>query len=556
MRRARGWVCLLFIAGACGEDGKLASPPEGPAPDGGGGVARRSLRVEGPAALTLAPGERVDLKVVLLENEWPLAGAPVRFRIEGQGGGATLGSAGAETDGWGRAATTLLGGTEARFEVRAEADGARDAAWSVAVVRPGHGDLAVTARFAGSAAVLASLGSGRVRAYAEPVHCASLSARMPLPTAAVEAPLAAPDGTVRLGRLPVGTYTIGAWFDGRERAVALAWGCVENVLVRGGETREVAVKVEPVPLVLLGPYSVVAHYDLRQAVPGALREFARAVAAAFDDRDGSGRALAPPADDPGYFLADLLWREIFGEPNELAIGILAVLINRIVADVPWLSTAAEIGSALAEVMARLEVRSELVFEKHAGEGLTARERWESVVVHFRGQPHVLSLAGGLSDGAGAGPAIEARMSAVEIQGEVRLLSHRLRLAYGRLALRILEQVVLPALVGVRSLREALGALVDCALLAEALADVGLPIPAPICEAALDAAALLVRAALDRLVAEPAALRREGSARAVDADLDAQVVADRLEAGRWQGTLEVAGESLRFGASWTANRRGH
>jgi hypothetical protein len=541
---------------ACGEDGKLALPPDGSASDGGSSVARRSLRVEGAAALTLAPGERVDLKVVLLENEWPLAGAPVRFRLEGAGAGAMLGSAGAETDGWGRAATTLLAGTEARFEVRAEADGAQGAAWSVAVVRPGHGDLAVTARFAGSAGVLAVLGSGRARAYAEPIRCASLTARGPSPTAAAEAPLAAPDGTARLGRLPVGTYTIGAWFVARERAVALAWGCVENVLVRGGETREVTVKVEPVPLVLLGPYSVVAHYDLRHAVPGAVGEFARGVAAAFDDRDASGRALAPPADDPGYFIADLLWRETFGEPNELAIGILAVLVNRVISDVPWLSTAAEIGTALAEAMARLEVRSELVLEKHAGEGLTARERWESVVVHFRGQPHVLSLVGGLADGAGAGPAVEAQMSAVDLEGSVRFLSHRLRLAYGRLALRVLEQVVLPALAGVRSLREALGALVDCAVLAEVLADAGLPIPAPVCEAALDAAALLARAALDRLVAEPAALRREGSARAVDADLDAQAVADRLESGRWQGTLEVGGESLRFGASWTAGRRGH
>jgi hypothetical protein len=542
-------MCIVWLLSGCG-GGETAQPGSEGAPDAGGSPARR-LTKDGPEELRLAPGERVELRAVLFEGERPVAGVPIHFSIEGPAAGAALGAAQSETDGWGRAATTLSAGAEARFEVRAHADGATSS-WAVTVARPTHGDLLVAVPYTGASALLAVLGSGRVRAHPESVRCADLTPRGASPAAMAEAILEGPGAEALVGRLPAGRYTIAASLERRDRPVVLAWGCAGGVEVAGGERRRVEVPATEVPLVVVGPYSVVAQYDLSHAIPGAVGEFARTLLAAFDDRDEYGY----PVEDPGYFLAELLLRQLFDEVPPLGVAVLARILNdQVIARVPWLSAAAEIGGALAEVLTRLEVRSELIIEKRGGEP-TARERWESLVVRYRGQPHTLSLRDGRIAPSGGGSGVGADMTFTTPEGELRFAPHPLRFAYGRLALLLLEQVVLPAVAGVTSLRAALGALVDCAALAAAVAGTVLPIAAGVCEAALDAADLLLRAALEGLDASPAALSREGSGRPVDDDFDEQAVADRIEAGRWRGRLAVGREVLPFTATWSAIRRGH
>jgi hypothetical protein len=518
-------------------------------PDAG---SPREIHIDGNPQLELEPLQAVELRAVVLSSGLPVEGAPVRFALSGPPAGTVLRSALALTDAWGRASATLTAGEVGSFWVSAATEGALPVEWAVSVSRPTRGSLAVTLSYAG--AQPPSLGAGRARAYAEAIRCADLAPRTTRPSPLAEGAVSAPGAAVTLESLTAGRYTVAGSFDDPDRPVVVVWGCAEGVEVVAAETRDLALPVGWVSPVVRGIYDAAAHYDFAEALPGPISELTRALVGAFDDRDEQGNPLFAPANDPGYFLADLLLRTVFGASDPFSAAFLATLLNlRVLTPVPWRSQMASIGTALTEALSHFEVRSELSFAEGDG-GLAAHEAWKTLVIHFRGHDHVFSLQDRGPGTAGAALPAALDMAVSADGGAVGFASHRATLSYGALALFVLERVVLEEIAGVTSLRAALAALVDCRRFARELAGIGLPVTAPLCEALLDAADRELRSAFERSAAGRSTLNREGGAHAVDADLDPGVIAETLKDGTWSGTLQVHGEPRPFSGVWTAKLR--
>lgn len=224
-------LALALAAGAagCGDDDAPLADPDAAAGD------RRALEVLDPPGdqLGVAFGETAELRVRYVsvsddEAVAPVAGAEVAFAFEGDPAGSSLSSARVATDAAGVARVSVTGGaTRTDFRVRAQATGASDVLFYVAVANEGFASFLFTPRHEGARPLEHfTVVEARLYGGATPVTCAELDAAAPPPSPYPPRSMSGWDQPVTYPKLPANEgYAVLVW--GRDDAGhVLADGCV------------------------------------------------------------------------------------------------------------------------------------------------------------------------------------------------------------------------------------------------------------------------------------------------------------------------------------------
>ncbi len=277
-------VGVLALVG-CDEPRELFVGDAGPAPDAAI-VRRRALVPESNGVVTLAPLAERTLRVRLLEDEAPVAGASIAFALEGSVRSSTLRALEGVTSSDGAASVTLVAGPlPTTFRLRVTASGAAPVVIDVSVGSE-FGDLEVTLEPDVTRDVAAYL----VQLVAD-VPCASIPS----------SPSGGDERTLTSG-IVVTTYrslpTSASWtlsVRGRSEAgVIVARGCAEGIRVSPHATARSSVAVHDLPLDPGGSFALALELDATTATAPVARSLLEASTPARDAAlllDGLASAL-------------------------------------------------------------------------------------------------------------------------------------------------------------------------------------------------------------------------------------------------------------------------
>lgn len=505
------------------------------------------LELESASSLALVFGEASEIVVRYTEQGAPVAGAMVRFAMEGRAHDATVGELIVATDRDGRARTRLTAGsTAAVFRVRIAADRAAPVYVNVAVGNMGFGGLRVRAAYAGRRGVVKRV----VEVHAD-VTCEDEPPLMPDRSVAIEDPT---DEEARFRVLPAGLrYRVTGRALG-PTGIELASACIDDVGIVREEETQVSLELVDAPLVPGGRYEVVLDVATATSA-GIAAELALAAATARIESSGSVAGLyldaleAELADRGETAAAAALAAERFdGGPDstltaslaEAAIDLIALLDERT--------------AVLADHLSSVGVRGPMSIAADAGELSVS---WMPTRLVLGGDPTSppVTIAGELI-GLELVPPIAAswRPEADTID----LASLRLTLPLGSLAARVLEALAVAA--GHSSLGELLAEGAGCDVLAAWAAESSIvaPVCGPecaqqACMRALDAVMEDVATGLVEADASRATIVVAGAVSAIDLDADRAVdqLGGAMLGGVWIGPLDEHGDTIV--ASLTAQR---
>lgn len=221
-------------------------------------VEAKSLEIVGDPTIFLTSEQEATLTVVLRDAEGrPMAGGEVRFALDGRAHDSTLLEVSAETDGLGRASTTLRAGLViAAFRVRASSDDAASVSFDVAVGDAGFGSMQVTPTYEGPRE---SLPLVRVGVFTDATCDDEIVRRDGGDRIQVQSD---DDELVRFLGLPVGpTYAVAVRGEG-EDGVLLAWGCADGFEIVEMDSIDVEVPFDDEPLMVDGSYQTTTSFEM------------------------------------------------------------------------------------------------------------------------------------------------------------------------------------------------------------------------------------------------------------------------------------------------------
>lgn len=230
-------LCIAFASmnGCSSSDEPQQSVDAAIPQDGGKPTQADSIAFESASTLTLAPGERATLRVLVL----PPGDHKVRFSLDGNSLDGSLDSDLLDTTSEGRAAVVLTAPQSATtFRVRAVADDGPWAETAVSVSGTGFASIAVTPKYAGTRSTPSWTATG-----AALVACADKKGIPP------------PDGPIATTAESGSALVLGGLPAGAKLAVTLrsghaVGGCADLSPLNAGEHREVEVKVADRPIEL------------------------------------------------------------------------------------------------------------------------------------------------------------------------------------------------------------------------------------------------------------------------------------------------------------------
>ncbi|MCA9547179.1 MAG: hypothetical protein KC613_22410 [Myxococcales bacterium] len=552
-------------------------------------LGARELRVVSDAAILMERGARTELRLQLVgfdintQAERPVAGERIRLKLLDENGvdqtangveGSILESAARPTGDDGIAAFNLVAGQrDVSFEVEASVDGADDidpVYIRVNVVRPGQGVLDITVNYASNprryendlfnsrltarVSLFANQGQG---GWVAGPNCATLrTTPTELPPAYFAQdidPYTELDNQLAIDDTDGNSFTVVATLladsdmDGTFDTVG--FGCFDNAAVVGGQRAQVEVNVLDLPLAFGKPEFRVRNEldlisllestrmgDVASAVPeslGVVAEIIRALAIIGSDDPDRGEALVRLA-------CDLL--DAGGLCDALA-GVGGALVNRLLDQLPEnvqniLTIISDVFTIAGEltIIGELEFAADLPNMENRLEGENLN-RWQRFRVVWRNGCMQAPCERDFPIRAASQnqEVIEGRFDA-RLEGDKIIIEpHGLRFRYGLLLLAIMEQWVLPAVLGDAgpiTLQDALGTLLEgpCQSVDDVLGQGA-------CQDVLvGALGDVIVDQVARLQFEPEQFRIRGEALYADTDGDLRV--DRLNGGVWLGTVEI------------------
>ncbi|RMG15802.1 MAG: hypothetical protein D6729_12055 [Deltaproteobacteria bacterium] len=552
-------ACVILVyAAACG-DGALVAIGGEDKPEYKGEGYKLEIVSPQPLALdTLAVG---TLTVKLTKQDAPVPGEDVTFTVVGDAKGSRLSALRARTGESGEATVEVIaGGQPVAFEIEIETKYTTPLTAEVVVsgqaVEPATLEVAVAWPDQAQNPIVAAY----VDVRDDGTSCAD----------ALTWPAAGnADATITdLSQKAVfenrrGGSTVTVIVSGYSSVTRIAEGCVDGVMLTGGQTTTVTVTLSPRPRDLTGAYDYEVSFDMSGAVPGTVGDVINVLAQMFDDPD-----------DPARYLVDqvesLLGTTIPTFIKNTAIRMVDDLIRNIVPP-EFLQWAQYVGDA-ARVVTTPTFAGTLTIGEAMDGSLSAVERWTEVVFTWRGK----------CDPA-ANPGCDERRIALRntMVGEVsatygvtengdllEAAEHTRQIQYARFFHVFILNVVYPEIVpGATSSADMLHAFINCTNFADTLDesdgtvdgifDIGVTFTnqeiEQYCGDALNLVGGLVDDQLDRLASGvESTVTLTGIAEIVDADKD--LVVEKLDNGQWQGTIQVDGTDELVTGTWSATRR--
>jgi hypothetical protein len=546
--------------------------------------AARELRAEGATTRTIFLNEQLQLSVRYITVE---AGAEVGIanqavtltlldaanmdRTAAGVDGSRLQSSRVNTNAMGLATLTLFaGGTETSLKIKAEAPDAPPVYFTVSVVRPGTGDLVVRVRYdvqsgrynfqqLDSASV--ALFSGR--------QCAQIIGDATRLSGAYFAWNPIQPFNEVMNSVSAGDFAHDAVFTVAASArnvngQAIAFGCVEDVRIVGGQTTEVDIDAVDLPLDFKGRFVTTNRFDLTDLLRSSGNPSLNIVVDVLDilgeigsDNPDRGRALVAEICDlvVSNNLVDvdcglintfgtILNPAIIGLLNQIPENVMRVFV--VISDVLAIAT-------------ELTVVGEMNFRNDPDQDNMVREvnnSWQRFRFDWRnGCPMPGSCTREFTIGnldRDARP-ITGAFDA-QVDGEtLNIFEHGMTFRYGLIVLGLAEQWLLPAI-----LNRPLGQAVTLReLLSNAFAngcqqiDNAIGQPGFCNNVLVTALSALLEDQLTRLEFSPEQFRMEGHATLVDTNID--LLIDQLQDGVWLGHITTPDINFEFNGCFNACR---
>jgi hypothetical protein len=559
-------LAFLFLTAACGEGSLVAVHPEPEPttptqPEQPEQETRYQLEITTFQPLTIVPGGTQPLAVRLFENGVGMADQEIRFRIDADAGGARVATLRTRTDAQGRGQVDVIAGSEAaEFEVIVESDHTEAVHAAIMVLPAELAPAALRVR-----AAYPALAQQPIERVAVSIHdgnelCADLEDAVQ-PTAYDRGEM---DLTASLrfdGYAHDEQVTILA--IGHNAVAGVAAGCVEGVILTGGEETEVEVRLDPREIDPRGTYDFATTLDTRGAIPGTAGTVIETIAAMFEHPD-----------DPARFLVNLLEEQSgfsFGFMRQTAIDYLDGLIRSIVPE--RFLRLFEYVSDAARVVTRMSLEGTLRIYEDLDGYLVAEERWETVIFDWRGGCDPQAQPGCNEHRVALRHTHIGEIVAeydVAVDGQVlRIGSHDRAIQYARFFHLFILEIVYPHIVaGASSTGELLNGVIDCTAVAlmlddadgtsDGYLDIGIARISVddlegFCIGGLGTVGSLVDGYLDQLASGAySVLTLAGAAQMVDEVPNLKP--ERLSNGVWDGTIGVDGTDHTARGTFSAERR--
>ncbi len=560
-------LSLLTFAAACGDPG-LTTIPGGDKPEYQGEGYK--MEIVTPMPLVLQTSATGLLTVRLTRSGEPVSGASVEFTVDGSRGGAHLGALRATTSNTGEASVEVIAGAEAAdFRIAMESQYTTIMYADVSVRAPGDTGTSLEVQVAYPDQGTNPVSTVTIGVYDGSQTCEALLSSTNLP-APLEAPQDLTDlaGSVTFSSLGGATKVSILAVGKNANKAPVADGCVEGMDLVLGQANSTTVNMSARSMRLQGTYDYTATFDMTGAIPGLAGDVFTEVAAFAQNPAaylvGKVEALYCGSSDPKCW---------YGWLRDAAVNAVDSLIQRYLPDT-LLNFLTWVGDA-TKVVTNLTVEGTLTIadDPNGGGGLQATEVWQYVVFTWQGKCDL-----------NANPLCDQRRIALRNTriGELtatyavtnedpayRVAQHTRSIPYLRFFHLFLLQVVYPELVpGATSTTDVLNNAVDCKAVADwidgadsagqdgqfdaGIATISVADLENYCHQGVSAIGGLIDGKIDKLAnAVPSDVTLTGAAEIVDENAD--LLADRLQNGVWQGTIDVDGSPNAVSGSFEASR---
>lgn len=385
----------------------------------------------------------------------PLVGFQVNFAVEGDPAGSVLQAASATTDTDGVAVATVQSKeTEGDFVVSASAFNATNATARISVRSKDGGDVEVRLIYRGRK----QLQGARVMVLASPLDCATFDPAAP-PTALEIKEVASLRDKARFTLSGEPMIAVAAIGKGSTEAPA-ASGCFAGpVQVRNSAAEVVEVELVDVPPKYAGTYDVTNNFNLVETLPEGVALYIEELGNLFQD--------------PGATAVDWLQRAP-GVPNipEFAQDLIADLANQAFAtytEGTAIGDAFNIGREVDDILRQLEILSTLTIVTEPDDNgvfgpESIEERWDALVINW-----TTGVCEGVEGGDECGrneytwggvetdldPVTAMPTGSIDAANPFLLTidPHGVKFDYGKIALFVIEKVVLPRTLGYDSFED-------------------------------------------------------------------------------------------------------
>jgi len=472
--------------------------------------------------------ETLEIRYVTAEGA-PIGGI-VEFYLEGETAGGSLSGHAARTNDEGVANVVVRAGQQARFDIIATAELARDPARVTVEVQPmTFGDLEYVVTYTG----LRVVNSAEVALFTN-VTCEEMNRAVPAPRAVQYSFLRARETfeNVEVG-VPMAVYALG--IDRNDNVAAEA--CADVTL--SGPTGTVEIPLGDISELFGGTYTVAETFDVTSGFNPSL--------------DFTLDLLSGLATDPATWIVDYV-ADRDGTPGWLASALRSSTTRRLASDalrraideihVPgYVSDVFDLGHGIDTAFSELTLDGELTF----GEGTEFGT--------YDGTHLVTGVRFPLTDGTVATRNVRALANlTVEVGPSITMHEHTLALPFGRIVEMVLNDVLFPSLPGSpANSHEFISDLFDCGAIATSIAGDSSTTEA-IVNAVCDLGVTLIADRLESYITEMwqyDSLTLSGTA--VLTDLDGDYDRDHLENGVADALWTGASGTLDFDGTLTGER---
>ena len=566
------------------EDLDESDIPTGPAPPGS-----RELAIIGDRSRSVAFDATLDLQVRYTDANGPIGNSRVTARLMDDTGndrtaqgveGSGLRSSNGITNADGVATFTVVAAQRAvTFRVQASAEGAAPVTWAVAVMREGAGALNITVTYEpdDNRYDFSLISSATVHLF-DSANCEILEeSALNLQGAYLSLPPLSPfnevDNSTLLGDIEEryidangvereAQFSIVAVAMGREvegvPGRPLAFGCVDAVRVQGGQTTQVEVVLDDLPLIWKGNFVTVNKFDLTDLLRGTENETLERIADVLDilrilgAEEGRGEAVIrliceiANVDESTCDIVDTLGAPFIDRALNRFLprdcqgdGALCIVARVLTA----LSDVLTIASELTTVG---EIRFTQDQADANGDLVGVDNNWQKFRFVWRNgcpQGEDCSREFTIGDLDRERRPISGTFDAHVEGWDMDISPHGLNFRYGLILVGLAEQWIIPLIANQPPpyrIEDMLADLIPCADINDFFGDPN----SGLCEDVLVAALSdVIYDQLGRLQFEPEQFRLSGTALARDRDGD--LVVDMLDEGLWAGVLTFGDTVLDF-----------
>ncbi len=480
-------LSLTFVGlAACGDSEINTNAPINRDGDPGGTptVGDAYLLVaNGPTERPVALGATSSLEVLLIEklSGDPVTSQEIRFEITEGSEYASLAALASQTDEAGLGRIDLrVGQAEGNIKVTATHASANPVEFTLSIEPRATGDIKVS--LVNSAPSIMPLQQIDVRLHdSADFSCDEFLPLRQQPETDQFYTVPTVRETVDFVDLDVEKKYVVTGIARGNRLQIAAGGCVDDVRVASEDVTDVEVGLALVPLNPVGRYDVTSNWDFTNAVAesGPVGATIVSVLNIFID---PGQALYDGIID----LVDYAVGGIIGSAINTFLNLTGLddyfkdLVNDAIDDNDTLSQVRDAGRDLRDVIANLEVSSELVIGKLSSSyEFTGTDNWLGVTLYWRWNCDANSppdcgaipiVAEDGSDFANLGVLSSVWNGRVVAYDQLQIDTHPITLRYGRLIIYVLNNVIIPQLTGgnASSLSEAFAYWIGCDRLATSI----------------------------------------------------------------------------------------